>query len=167
MQFVEYQRGKFDYHPNTVGNWIKYLKSFLNWCKENNYQTGNLKIKKVWVQPEKIYLTMADIQKLLIAPVSGRLEKIRDVFVFACFTGLRYSDFSKVVNENIIEKDGQMYLSFIPQKTNSVTTNKVKRVEIPLVPIVLQILRKYRDTGAYALPVMSNQKMNEYLKELG
>ncbi len=167
--FVEFMKSKRDYHPNTIGNWIKYLKSFLNYCKESGYDMGlnPAKLKKIWVEPEKIYLTLGDINKLLIAPVTGRLEKIRDVFVFACFTGLRYSDFSKIVNESIIEKDGQTYLSFIPQKTNSISKSKVKRVEIPLVPIVLQILQKYKDTGAYALPVMSNQKMNDYLKELG
>lgn len=166
-EFIEYQRSKYDYHPNTVGNWIKYMKSFLNWCKENDYKTGNLKLKKLWVEPEKIYLTMADIRKLLDVSVTGRLEKIRDIFIFACFTGLRYSDFACVSSENIIEKEGQYYLSFIPQKTNSMNAKSVKRVEIPLVSIVLQILAKYKDKGVYSLPVTSNQKMNEYLKELG
>lgn len=166
-EFVEYNRSKYDYHPNTVGNWVKYIKAFLNWCKENNYQTGKLNLKKNLVEPEKIFLTMTEISKLLEVEVSGRLERIRDVFVFACFTGLRYSDFSKVTKENIVEKSGQKYLSFIPQKTNSITNRNVKRVEIPLVPIVLQILDKYHDKGVYSLPVLSNQKMNEYLKELG
>ena len=88
---------------------------------------------------------------------SPSLERVRDLFLIGCYTGLRYSDFIKIQPENItIEGNGQ-YLEMLTQKTS-------QRVVIPLKPIVLEILNKYE--GSIPKP-LSNQKMNQYLKVIG
>jgi integrase len=84
-----------------------------------------------------------------------RLEKVKDVFCFACFTGLRFSDVACLKRENIFENQ----LRFTVKKTQETT-------RIPLNEYALSILRKY-SSDENPLPVVSSQKTNEYLKEIG
>lgn len=89
---------------------------------------------------------------------AGALAKTRDLFCFCAFTSLRYSDMAKVRRNDI---DGNM-LYVTTQKTND-------RLPIDLNSFALAILEKYKDqafSGDLALPVISNQKMNKYLKDL-
>ena len=84
------------------------------------------------------------------------LDKARDLFLIGAYTGLRYSDFTSIRPEHILEEDGKRFLVLHTQKTNT-------EVTIPLFPIADKILKKY----AYTTPKLSNQKMNVALKELG
>ena len=81
-----------------------------------------------------------------------RLAKVRDVFLFQCFTGQRYSDILSLNKKDV--KNGTWHLR--QQKTNNI-------IQIPLNKYAISILAKYSD---FKLPVISNQKMNKYLKEL-
>lgn len=83
-----------------------------------------------------------------------RLDKTRDLFLFACYTGARFSDIHNINRADI--KDNIWYLRQI--KTRNIT-------EIPLIDKALNILKKY-ELFEKPLPVISNQKMNKYLKEL-
>ncbi|MFD2968853.1 site-specific integrase [Sphingobacterium bambusae] len=94
-----------------------------------------------------------------------RLEVIRDIFVFQCYTGLAYSDVYKLDKANIVKGiDGELWIMDSRKKSKS-------EFNVPLLPKALEIINKYKDdpdcisTGR-ALPVKSNQKMNEYLKEI-
>jgi len=80
------------------------------------------------------------------------LDKARDLFVFGCLTGLRYSDIDNLRHENV--KDG--YLSLTVVKT---------KLEVPMVGMAYDILAKY-DNPLRPLPEMSNQKLNLYIKEV-
>ncbi|MDR1505307.1 MAG: site-specific integrase [Prevotella sp.] len=94
--------------------------------------------------------------------ITGRLEQIRDVFIFACYTGLSYIDVSKLTEDNIQEAfDGNLWVMTKRSKTN-VNAN------IRLLDIPKEILAKYqgKQKDGKCLPVVSNQKMNEYLKEV-
>jgi integrase len=81
-------------------------------------------------------------------------------FLFACYTGLRYSDLARIKSEHILELGNYKVLSFIPEKTNSALQKKVKRVEIPLIGQAAEIIEKYSGTEGKLIPVITNQKMN-------
>src|SRR5690606_22010734 len=87
-----------------------------------------------------------------------RLIKVRDVFLFGCFTGMRYGDIKALQKTDVFEND----LRFLIQKKGNTTNHS-----IPILPETRRILEKYKDyPGTQALPCMSNQKMNKYLKDL-
>ena len=91
-----------------------------------------------------------------------RLEHVRDIFIFACFTGLAYIDVQQLRKEHIRESfDGKPWIMTKRQKTG-VPTN------VPLLDVPQAILKKYEDKlpGDKLLPVPSNQKLNSYLKEI-
>ncbi len=94
-----------------------------------------------------------------------RLSQVRDIFLFSCFTGLAYIDTKKLTHKNInLGLDGNKWIFTKRQKTKT-TSN------IPLLPHAEDIIQKYKEhktclnTGKL-LPVLSNQKMNAYLKEI-
>lgn len=150
--------------PNSVGNQIKTLKTFMNEAVDQKL-TDNLDFRlKKFVKPseqtDSIYLTEKEILKLFRFDLSHnkRLEQVRDLFVFGCFVGLRYSDYSTVKPENIINIEGEYFIKMITQKTG-------ERVVIPCNPIVLEIFKKY-EQNPNRLPIaVSNQKFNDYIKE--
>ncbi len=84
--------------------------------------------------------------------------RIRDAFLFACYTGLRYTDLSRIKTDHIIERSHYKVLSFIPEKTNSALQKKVKRVEIPLIGHAVEIVSRYSTPNGKLLPVLTNQK---------
>lgn len=93
---------------------------------------------------------------------SGRLEKVRDVYVFECFTGFAYSDTLGLTEE---------YFELMNDNNEWVNKNRSKtkiKARILLSAIPYLIIEKYKDqrVGGRLLPVISNQKMNEYLKEI-
>ncbi|MGF7043035.1 site-specific integrase [Mucilaginibacter lappiensis] len=94
-----------------------------------------------------------------------RLNHVRDIFLFSCYTGLAYSDVYKLrITDITIGIDGDKWIITTRQKTNSST-------RLPLLPNALAILDKYKDypkclTTGTLLPTLSNQKMNSYLKEI-
>ena len=83
------------------------------------------------------------------------LASVRDVFCFGCFTGQRFSDISKIKSKDIINDTWHLR-----------TTKTKDRLEIPLNKFALEILAKYA-SNVSLLPIMSNQKTNLYLKEIG
>ena len=94
--------------------------------------------------------------------VSERLEHVKDLFLFACLTGLSYIDLVNLRADEIRENfDGELWIMTKRQKTGV-------KVNVPLLEIPKMILNKYRDKlpNGRILPVMSNQKLNAYLKEI-
>jgi len=104
------------------------------------------------------YLTEMELATLMNKELTiERLQKVRDVFVFNCFTGLAYIDCKLLRKEYVVEDE---------QGNKWIDTKRFKtgiNCKIPLLPVSEHILEKYD----YTLPVISNQKMNGYLKELG
>jgi integrase len=99
------------------------------------------------------------LQDFQFTPNQGYLERVRDVFLFLCFTGLRYSDVAKLTRQDV--KAG--FIQIVTQKT-------ADGIRIELNRHAQAILDRYKDIKFdrdKALPVISNPKMNEYLKELG
>lgn len=152
---------KKEYSTNTIGNRIKNLKVFMNEAVErgltNNVQFKNSKFKKPQEASEHVYLAVEEIDAIYNLDLTDnpRLDKVRDLFVIGCYTGLRFSDLVQLKKENLIDNKSKLRVK--TEKTGEL-------VVIPLHNYVKQILNKYHGV----VPKMiSNQKMNNYLKEIG
>jgi integrase/recombinase XerD len=168
--FIDYLMDSFDYQPNTIGKHTKNLISFFNWCKSEKKITlseEHPKLSVTKIEVEKIFLTDDELDLISSVELPETMDKVRDVFLFSCYTGLRYTDLKTLRKENIICFKAVKILSFTPAKSNSFYKKLRKKLEIALIPEALSILNKYMDSHEKALPVISNQKMNEYLKEIG
>lgn len=152
---------------STIENQLDFLKAFLQWgyqhknryLTNNDFETFKPKLKKT--QKKVIFLTWDELTKLKeteIPETKKYLERVRDVFLFQCFTGLRYSDVYNLKHSDI--KEGYIEITTI-KTTDSLTIELNKHSKA--------ILDKYKHIPLEqnkALPVISNQKMNDYLKEL-
>lgn len=119
--------------------------------------------KTKWEKTEIEYLTQYEIKKIVEKEITiKRLDVVRDIFLFGIFTGLSYVDIRNLTVNNIQRQhDGSYWIITSRQKTNN-------SVELPLLSIPQRIISKYEEEreGIKLLPVMSNQKLNSYLKEL-
>ncbi|MBC7524403.1 MAG: site-specific integrase [Flavobacterium sp.] len=110
------------------------------------------------VKKEIIFLTTDELDKLEnYSFEQTRLNQVRDLFVFCCYTGLAYNEMTNLKSENIsIGFDNMEWIQMKREKTS-------KQIAIPILPKAKSILNKYDNT----LPKLSNQKVNSYLKEIG
>ncbi|MDY3338906.1 tyrosine-type recombinase/integrase [Riemerella anatipestifer] len=148
----------------TTKKYLKNIKWFLRfavkfgYCDNLYFQQFSPKIKTT----DKVIIFLSEeeinaIRKYNIPTTKKYLERVRDILLFTCFTGLRHSDVEKLKKADV--KNGKLYI--ITKKTSD-------SIVIELNDISKSILEKYENLdGDKALPVISNQKMNEYLKELG
>lgn len=142
----------------TIAKQLSTLKTFLNYARMNGMEVSDkykdFKIKKESL--EVIALTSDEFEILYNYDLSknNRLAQVRDVFCFSCATGLRYSDLAQLKREHI--KRDEIRLTITKTK---------QHLAIPLNPFSYAILNKYAEMHR-PLPVISNQKMNEYIKEL-
>lgn len=142
---------------NTANKNISFFKTFLIWANVNGYtdNTSYQTFRSKTEQNEVIYLTEDELMTLYNLELENeRLERVRDLFVFQCFTGARFSDVKNFKREDI---DGATW-KLRTQKTH-------QSLEIPLSGYAISILAKYLDFPQ-PLPVISNQKANKYIKEL-
>jgi len=159
---------------NTIGTRIKILKTFMSEANNRGINVPTDYTKKSFKKPNEesfsIYLTESELMQMYYIETSPEsleilrkefitnkfpdyLAKVRDLFLIGCYTGLRFSDLSKLNKDNI-NKDNTINIKTI--KTN-------QSVVVPIHPITKQIFEKYN----YQLPrEISNQKFNEYLKDV-
>lgn len=150
---------------------VKYIKNFgkiiriciaNGWLDKSPFVNYKSKVKEV----ERAYLVQEEIQAITDKEfVTERLNQVKDIFLFSCFTGLAYIDVKQLTRSNIgLGIDGGKWIFTSRQKTDT-------RSNIPLLPIAEEILDKYKQhpqclNEGKLLPVLSNQKMNSYLKEI-
>lgn len=151
---------------NTTAKFLQRFRTIILMAKNNGWiqvdPFTNFKIK--FKKTDRGYLNEQEINTLCQKKfASDRLDRVRDIFVFCCFTGLAYIDV-KNLKQNNIRTSFDEGLWVIGKREKTGVTYKV-----PLLDIPKQIIDKYADTLPYnkLLPVLSNQKMNEYLKEIG
>lgn len=143
---------------NYFGKQISTLKTFLDWSFERNY-TSNIQYKKFVSVQNEIEVICLTVEELLLLYSykfkSDKLDRVRDVYCFGCFTGLRFSDIFNLKKSNIFDK-------FI-----KITLQKTKTIDhiIPLTEYSKSIILKYIDTIYEPLPVISSQKFNDYIKD--
>lgn len=153
---------------NTTAKYIQNFRKIVNvgvrneWIPRDPFAAYRASMKVV----EREFLTPADMILLETKEfVMPRLDAVRDIFVFSCYTGLAYSDVSKLTSNHIVTGiDGEKWIYTHRTKTNT-------KSNIPLLPKTLEIIEKYKDhpvagNKGSLLPVLSNQKMNAYLKEI-
>jgi site-specific recombinase XerD len=150
---------------------IKYLTNFkkiINICLKNSWIDKNpfVGFKMTKKEVERPFLSQEELQILAAKQFTmPRIEQIRDVFLFCCYTGLAYVDICKLKrSEIVIGVDGEKWIFTHRQKTETSS-------RIPLLPPALNLIEKYQDAPECIIkdrlfPVMSNQKMNLYLKEI-
>jgi len=167
--FLEYFRRK-GIRNSTAAKYTGFLREFLRWAAKEGYNPTNF--HETWRPKFKggdgslreiIYLEWEELMRLYSyefpAKVAPYLGPVRDAFCFCCFTSLRYSDLAKLRRSDIVGD----HLYVVTQKTADplrIELNKYSRA----------ILEKYAGIefpGGLALPVLSNQKMNDHLKEIG
>lgn len=104
-----------------------------------------------------VYLTDEELKQLEKHTFSQpRLQQVKDLFIFCCYTGLAYAEMSSLTTKNIeIGFDGKEWIQMIRKKTN-------RKISVPILPKAKEILEKYDNK----LPRISNQKFNSYLKEI-
>lgn len=113
------------------------------------------------VKKEVIFLTVEELERLQNYPLEQpRLRLVRDLFVFCCYTGLAYNEMRHLKHEHILKGfDSNEWIQMKRKKTG-------KLISVPLLPKAKDILKKYNEHKEHALPVISNQKINSYLKEI-
>jgi integrase len=149
---------------NAIGKDIQILKVVLLEAVDLGL-TENLKFKHkkfavVREETDAVFLTIDELIKFYDFDLSDnkRLEQVRDLFVFGCFVGLRFSDFSSIKPEyHQKDKEGE-YLKLITQKTKEL-------VYVPYNKITLMIFNKYENSPNKLPKALSNQKFNSYIKE--
>lgn len=150
---------------------VKYIKNFSkiikiclanDWLEKNPFANYKSKIREV----ERVYLTETEIQDIIEKDLENkRLSLVRDIFLFSCFTGLAYIDVKNLTKSHIsLGIDGEKWIFTHRQKTESAS-------KIPILPVTQMIIDKYENhsqcvNGDKLLPILSNQKMNAYLKEI-
>ncbi|CAM4123555.1 MULTISPECIES: site-specific integrase [Flavobacterium] len=167
-EYEFYLRSERKCANNTAVKYIKNFHKIINICLANGWLNkdpfANYKAKVKEVVRE--FLTEEEIEIICNKEfVSERLKLVRDIFIFSCFTGLAYIDVKQLTNDNIsIGIDGDKWIFKNRQKTETIS-------KIPLLPTAQQIIEKYKNHPASVnekrvLPILSNQKMNAYLKEI-
>lgn len=162
-KYVDFLKKTLGLGPNTIAKDITVLKTVLRRAVKLKYTTNIEWQDEEFVYAEEnvdaVYLTEKEIIDLYRFDFSQdkRLEQVKDLFVFGCFVGLRFSDYSNIRPENIVNIDGDLFIKVTTQKTKEL-------VIIPCNPIVLEIFEKYKDNPNRLPKAISNQKFNEYLK---
>lgn len=150
---------------NTAMKFVQRFRTVVNFAKNTGLVTadpfGNYKVK--FEQTDRDYLTMEEITAIYNKKfTSKRLEQVRDLFIFSCYTALSYIDVCELTQENIRTSfDGNLWIMTKRHKTN--VASNIRLLEIPKA-----ILEKYKDKlpNGMILPIISNQKVNDYLKEI-
>ncbi len=153
---------------NSNAKYIRNLRKIINecvakdWLGKDPFMAYKYKSQKT----DRGYLTELELQSIQEKEFSiERLEHIRDIFLFSCYTGLAYIDIYNLTPGNIsLGMDGEKWIFTHRQKTESAS-------RIPLLPPALALLEKYKDNQEAKIkgkvfPVPSNQKVNAYLKEI-
>ena len=163
--YVGYLRDVKEMRNSTIGKQLSFLKWFLRWAykkgvhQNNAYDSYKPKLKST--QKKIIFLTWNELNRLREFKIPSNkqaLERVRDVFLFQCFTGLRYSDVFNLRRSDI--------------KGDHIEVTTVKTSDSLIIELnnhSKAILDKYKDVAFEhdkVLPVITNQKMNDYLKEL-
>ena len=133
-----------------------------DWIKKDPFYGIHFKQEEINVE----FLSREELDILMNKEFAiKRLEQVRDIFVFCCFTALAFVDVQQLSREHLIkDNNGALWIRKARQKTNQMCN-------IPVLSIPQRILRKYEDNAecikkGVLLPVISNQRMNAYLKEI-
>ena len=153
---------------NTAVKYIKNFHKVIKICLDNEWITKNpfTNYKSKLKEVVREYLSEEEIQSIMNKEFKiERLSLVRDIFLFSCFTGLAYIDVKNLTENNISYGiDGEKWIFTHRQKTESPS-------KIPLLPIPKMLIERYSKHPQCSnqnrlLPILTNQRMNSYLKEI-
>lgn len=167
QNFVDFMRKRLNLSNLTINKVIACCRWFLRWAAANGYYTGRShesfrpKFKGCSIEARDIiYLSHSELESLMAVDLSSfppTFTKVRDLFVFCCFTGLRYSDMIALRKCNVFDD----CIKVITKKTNDALVIELNRHS-------KAILAKYSTiAGERALPYISNVQMNSIIKAIG
>lgn len=173
---VSYMNNLLEYMSRTMYNdalskRLSYMKSFVKWCQSRKYAINeeffsfNPKLPKA--KKDVRYLELEELSRIcdMELPADSSLDRVRDMFVFQCYTALRFSDIKQLKHENIHHDTVNDTYSI-----DLLTEKDDDRINFPLSNRATSIYLKYKDrvySNGLLFPVITNQKYNEHLKELG
>jgi site-specific recombinase XerD len=163
--FELYLRTEIGQSPNTATKTLKTFKSVILFGIRNGLMTNNpfANIRFHLKGVDRGYLEDDELNRLMNKEIGNkRLSLIRDLFVFSCFTGLAYIDLANLKGENIVTLNGVEWIKGRRIKTGTL-------INVVLLDIPKRLILKYTDDKRrkeHLFPIISNQKMNEYLKEI-
>ncbi len=164
--FIYYLKTALDLSHNSALKYLSYLKKIVRiayangWVEKDPFYNFKLKVQVI----DREFLTKEEIIKIMEKTFTIlRMEHVRDVFLFSCYTGLAYVDVFKLTADDIIKGiDGNKWIKTKRTKTKTLSS-------IPILPVAEKLIEKYKNlespTGKL-LPVYTNQRMNSYLKEI-
>ncbi len=167
-RFHHYLQTKKIGNQNTITKYVTNFKKIMRIAFANNWVNKDpfYHWQASWQKVEREVLTEFELRRVMEKELPiARLDQVRDIFVFCCFTGLAYIDVRKLSFDHIVlGMDGQRLIHINRAKTDS-------RSSIPLLPAAEKILLKYKrlsesSEDGLLLPVISNQKTNAFLKEI-
>jgi integrase len=163
-QYVTFLKNAVKLSQNTIAKDITLLKVFMSEAIDlgytNNLQFKHKKFTVSTVDTDAVYLTENEILALYRFNLSEtpKLERVRDLFVFGCFTGLRFSDYSNIRPENVVQIEGDLFIKLVTQKTQDL-------VIIPCNPVILELFKKYESNYNKLPRTISGQKFNDYIRD--
>ena len=163
LKFESEYKGKLGIKNNSTVKYFKNLKTICNYAikmeliEKNPFNLYSGKIKEV----ETSFLTEEELERIENKDFKiDRLERVKDIFLFSCYTGYAPVDALKLTRKNIIQDANKnLWIKTNRQKTDS-------KSNVPLLPQAIRIINKYQFESESLLPKISNQKMNAYLKEI-
>lgn len=168
-EFEFYLRSIKKCNNNTAVKYVRNFRKIIKICLDNDWLDKNPcnryegKMKEV----ERDFLTEEELNRIYNKRFSSeRLNLVKDIFIFSCYTGLAYVDVKGLKKDHIaIGIDGEKWIFKNRQKTDT-------KSKIPVLPIAQEIIQKYANhpkclNEDSILPILTNQKMNAYLKEIG
>jgi site-specific recombinase XerD len=164
--FLKYEsefNGVVGIKNNSVVKYFKNYKTMCNYAikfnliEKNPFNKYSGKIKVI----EATFLTQEELNLIESKEFNNaRLDKVKNIFLFSCYTGYAPIDASNLTEANLIQDNNGMYWI----KTDRVKTGI--KANVPVLPPTQKILDKYKDLQVGLIPKLSNQKMNAYLKEI-
>ena len=163
--FAQWMYSNHSSSQNTVSKALSIIKQFMSDADVNGYHDNriyvNIGVKRI--KTSKVYLELSELEQIAEFDLSdnNRLERVKDLFLIACYTGLRYSDFTRLKADHIIEVEGLKMIDLYQYKGRE--TKSDNQVIIPVLPQLAKILEKYD----YNLPTpYSATEMNRTIKKV-
>lgn len=164
--FVQYLTEIRNFKQNTINKHVTRVKTFMNESLDIGLHDSRKHQSKHFTAPKqkvkKIYLTESELLELENLDLSEMpsLERVRDMFILGCYTGLRFSDFNNISKGQFHHTPDGDILTIGTQKTN-------KQISLPILPPAQRVINKYTEDGILRLPrPISNAKFNQYIKQV-
>lgn len=163
-QYEYYLKTEKNLAQSTLNKAIQRFRTVIKYAVSEDYLSKDpfILFKYKTIRKEVVFLTVDELKKMEDSHFDiARLEKVKDLFVFCCYTGLAYKEMASIKKEDIVKEfDDNLWLNISRSKTK-------KGYKIPLLPKALDIIEKYKDEDeALVFKNMSNQRFNGYLKEI-